>query len=122
MDHREGDVIHGFCVTENADLPDYKGRGILFRHLKTGFRVYFVENDDKEQLFSYVVYTPPASSKGISHIIEHTVLAGSSKYPVKDPFMLLVRNSPNTYLNALTGVDRTYYPAASTVRKDIDNI
>ncbi len=114
-------TIHGFRVIGTHDLPDYKGKGTLLEH-ESGFRVYFINNDDKELFFSYVVYTPPSSSKGISHIIEHTVLAGSRKYPVKDPFMLLVRNSPNTFLNALTGVDRTYYPAASTVRKDFDNI
>ena len=122
MDYLPSSIVAGFRVAEVSDLPDYRGQGILLEHIRTGFKVYFVRNDDRELLFSYGVYTPPSSSKGISHIIEHTVLAGSRKYPVKDPFMLLVRNSPNTYLNALTGVDRTYFPAASTVRKDFDNI
>ncbi len=122
MDFFQGQKGAGFSVLSVDELPDYKAEGILFEHEKTGFRVYFVNCDDKERFFSYTVYTPPENSKGISHILEHTVLAGSRRYPVKDPFMLLSRNSCNTFLNALTGVDRTYYPAASTVIKDFDNI
>ena len=117
-----GDKVSGFTVRSVSSLPDYKAEGILLEHDRTGFPVYFVSSPDKELFFSYTAYTPPENSKGISHIIEHTVLSGSRKYPVKDPFMLMVRNSCNTFLNALTGVDRTYYPAASTVRKDFDNL
>lgn len=121
-DFREGVSIEGFVVKRVADLPDYKAKGILFSHEKSGFTVYYVDSADNEKFFSYTAYTPPMNSKGIPHIIEHTVLSGSHKYPVKDPFMLLVRNSCNTFLNALTGVDRTYFPAASTVEKDFDNL
>ena len=123
MDHIEkGQSGAGFRVLDIKGLPDYKADGILLEHERTGFKVYYVQCDDSERFFCYTVYTPPQDSKGISHIIEHTVLAGSERYPVKDPFMLLARNSCNTFLNALTGVDRTYYPAASTVMKDFDNI
>ena len=122
MDFFQGQKEAGFTVLSVDELPDYKAEGILFEHEKTGFRVYFVNCCDNERFFSYTVYTPSENSKGIAHILEHTVLAGSHKYPVKDPFMLLARNSCNTFLNALTGVDRTYYPAASTVMKDFDNI
>ena len=118
----KGQRISGFEVKSVSPLPDYKAEGVLLEHRKTGFQVYFIDSPDNELFFSYTAYTPPANSKGISHIIEHTVLSGSRKYPVKDPFMLLVRNSCNTFLNALTGVDRTYYPAASTVKKDFDNL
>ena len=121
-DFKEGDVIENFRILSISDLPDYRAKGILFSHLRTGFMVYYVDTEDKEKFFSYTAYTPPMNSKGIPHIIEHTVLSGSKKYPVKDPFMLLVRNSCNTFLNALTGVDRTYFPAASTVEKDFDNL
>lgn len=117
-----GDVVSGFRVMDVRDVPDYKGTGYLLRHGKTGFEVFFIENSDRECFFSYLVYTPPANSRGIFHIIEHTVLTGSERYPVKDPFMAMVKNSPNTFLNALTSVDRTYYPAASMVEKDLDNI
>ena len=122
MDFFQGQKGSGFTVLSVDDLPDYKAKGILLEHDRTGFTVYFVDCGDTERFFSYTVYTPPENSKGIPHILEHTVLAGSRKYPVKDPFMLLARNSCNTFLNALTGVDRTYYPAASTVMKDFDNI
>ena len=121
-DFNEGDVIEGFRVLQISDLPDYRAKGILFIHERTGFTVYYVDAADNEKFFSYTAYTPPMNSKGIPHIIEHTVLSGSRKYPVKDPFMLLVRNSCNTFLNALTGVDRTYFPAASTVEKDFGNL
>ena len=122
MDFFQGQKGAGFTVLSVDELPDYKAEGILFEHDRTKLRVYFVKCGDQERFFAYTVYTPPENSKGIAHIIEHTVLAGSRRYPVKDPFMLLARNSCNTFLNALTGVDRTYYPAASTVMKDFDNI
>ena len=122
MEFTVGQKGAGFTILSVKDIPDYKAKGILFEHERTGFRVYFVDCDNKERFFSYTIYTPPENSKGIMHIIEHTVLAGSKKYPVKDPFMLLARNSCNTFLNALTGVDRTYFPASSTVMKDFDNI
>lgn len=121
-EYKEGALIEGFVITKVSDLPDYRAKGILLTHQRTGFTVYHVSTEDSEKFFSYTAYTPPMDSKGIPHIIEHTVLSGSRKYPVKDPFMLLVRNSCNTFLNALTGVDRTYFPAASTVEKDFDNL
>ena len=117
-----GDRFAGFIVKNISALPDYKAEGIFLEHEKTGFIAYYVKTDDSEKFFSYTSYTPPENSKGIPHIIEHTVLSGSRKYPVKDPFMILVRNSCNTFLNALTGVDRTYFPAASTVEKDLKNL
>ena len=121
-DFKLGSTIAGFRVEDIAKLPDYRADGVMLIHEGTGFKVYYVDSDDPEKFFAYTAYTPPADSKGIPHIIEHTVLSGSRKYPVKDPFMLLVRNSCNTFLNALTGVDRTYFPAASTVEKDIANL
>ena len=121
-DFKEGSRVAGFLVRSVTDLPDYRARGILLEHERTGFMAYAVDSPDREAFFSYTAYTPPENSKGTMHIIEHTVLSGSRRYPVKDPFMILVRNSCNTFLNALTGVDRTYYPAASTVEKDIDNL
>ena len=119
---REGDIVSGFRVRKVSSLPDYRAEGILLEHEATGFTVYYVACSDSECFFSYTAYTPPENSRGIAHIIEHTVLSGSSRYPVKDPFMHLVRNSCNTFLNALTGVDRTYFPAASTVARDFDNL
>ncbi len=116
-----GDTLHGFEVISKRNIPDYRAEGILFRH-KSGFEVYLLSNDDGECFFTYTIYTPPKDNSGVFHILEHTLLTGSEKYPVRDPFMTMIRNSCNTFLNAMTGPDRTYFPAASPVKKDFDNI
>ena len=121
-DFNVGEFINGFAVVRRDELPDYSSVGYLLKHEKTGFEVFFMKNDDKECFFTYTIYTPPENSTGVFHILEHTLLTGSEKYPVRDPFMMMVRNSCNTFLNAMTGPDRTYYPAASPVKKDFDNI
>ncbi len=119
---REGGKYSSFTLIDVTPCPDYNGTGYLFRHDRTGFEVYFFSTDDSECFFSYNVYTPPEDDTGVFHILEHTVLTGSRRYPVRDPFMDMDRNSVNTFLNAMTGADRTYYPAASPVKKDFDNI
>lgn len=118
----QGKTYSGFRLLDKCPCPDYRGVGYLFKHEKTGMEVYFLSSDNKECFFSYTVYTPPEDNTGVFHILEHTVLTGSKKYPVKDPFMALSRNSCNTFLNAMTAPDRTDYPAASPVKKDFDNI
>lgn len=118
----KGKVYFGFTLLDITPIKDADGIGYLFRHEKTGFEVFLLSNDDSENFFTYSVYTPPYDDSGVFHILEHTVLTGSEKYPVKDPFMSMVRNSPNTFLNAMTGADRTEYPAASPVKKDYENI
>lgn len=118
----QNEKISGFTLEKVECVEDYKSIGYLFRHDKTGFELYYLKNDDKECFFSYDVYTPAENDTGVFHILEHTLLTGSKKYPVRDPFMSMVRNSCNTFLNAMTGPDRTYYPAASPVKKDFDNI
>ena len=117
-----GKSYSSFTLVDIRECPDYNGTGYLFRHDRTGFEVYFFSTDDEECFFSYNVFTPPSDNTGVFHILEHTVLTGSKKYPVRDPFMGMDRNSVNTFLNAMTGPDRTYYPAASPVKKDFDNI
>lgn len=119
---REGGKYSSFTLIDVTPCPDYNGTGYLFRHDRTGFEVYFFSTEDSECFFSYNVYTPPEDDTGVFHILEHTVLTGSRRYPVRDPFMDMDRNSVNTFLNAMTGPDRTYYPAASPLRKDFDNI
>lgn len=121
-DYNVGEFINGFTVLRKDELPDYSSVGYTLKHEKTGFEVFYMKNSDKECFFTYTVYTPPVNSTGVFHILEHTLLTGSKKYPVRDPFMMMVRNSCNTFLNAMTGPDRTYYPAASPVKKDFDNI
>ena len=121
MQYNVGDHINNFEVISVQAVDDYKSNGILLRH-KSGFEVYALLNDDRECFFCYTIYTPPTNNTGVFHILEHTVLTGSQRYPVRDPFMTMMRNSCNTFLNAMTGPDRTYYPAASPVKKDFDNI
>ncbi len=118
---RIGTLYNGFSLKSIDAVPSYSSEGYLFEH-ESGFKAYWLKNDDKERFFSYTIYTPPFDNTGVFHILEHTLLTGSEKYPVKDPFMGMVRNSCNTFLNAMTGPDRTYFPAASPVKKDFDNI
>ena len=125
MSEREwavGDEFSGFVLTEVSPLEEYKATGYLFRHIATEMEVYQVVNDDKELFFSYVFRTLPNNDAGIAHILEHCCLAGSKKYPVRDPFMTLLKGSTNTFMNAMTYPDRTMYPAASPLKKDFDNL
>ncbi len=122
MDLKKGDVLHGFTVTSVDDLEEYHGRGIRLTHNVTGMDVYHVANDDPENLFAFGFKTPPTDDTGVAHILEHTVLSGSKKYPVKDPFLALMRGSVNTFLNAMTYPDKTVYPAATTVKRDYFNL
>lgn len=103
-------------------LPEYRSTGVLLRHRKTGCEVYHVVNDDRENLFAFAFKTLPPDSTGVAHILEHTVLCGSQDFPLKDPFLLLLKGSMSTFLNAFTFPDKTVYPASSTVEKDLFNI
>ena len=115
-------MTHGFRPISTTALPEYRSEGHLFRHEATGCEVYHVHNDDPENLFAFVFKTPPADSTGVAHIVEHTVLCGSERYPLKDPFLVLMRGSMNTFLNAMTFPDKTVYPASSPVETDLFNI
>ncbi len=117
-----GTSTHGFEQIDEHDLPEYRARGRWFRHAQTGAEVYHAANDDPENLFAFAFKTLPPDSTGVAHILEHTVLCGSRHYPVKDPFILLVKGSLNTFLNAMTYPDKTVYPASSTVEQDLFNI
>ena len=117
-----GDELSGFQLVEISTLPEYKGVGYLFRHIETNMEVFQVVNDDSELFFSYVFKTLPSNDCGIAHILEHSVLAGSERYPVRDPFMTLLKGSTNTFMNAMTYPDKTLYPAASPLKKDFDNL
>ncbi|MCK5736031.1 MAG: insulinase family protein, partial [Spirochaetaceae bacterium] len=112
----------GFETLSVDILDEYRGRGIHLRHLSTGAEVYKVEADDSENLFSFTFRTPPADHTGVPHILEHSVLCGSEHYPLKDPFLVLLKGSAHTFLNAMTYPDKTVYPAASTVKADFLNL
>ena len=109
-------------VIQDRDLSDLKSRGILLKHKKSGARVLLMKNDDENKVFSVGFRTPPSDSTGVPHIMEHSVLCGSREFPVKDPFVELVKGSLNTFLNAMTYPDKTVYPVASCNDKDFQNL
>lgn len=119
---RAGDRFHGFEVVAVKELAEFRAVGVRLRHIATGCDVFHVANDDAENLFSFSFKTLPRDSKGTPHILEHTVLCGSRRFPLKDPFILLHKGSLNTFLNAFTFPDKTVYPVASTVPKDLFNL
>lgn len=117
-----GDTYNGFIITKITDLHEIHCRLVEITHSPTGASVMQIENDDPENLFCLSFQTVPKTSNGVAHILEHTVLCGSKKFPVKDPFFAMQRRSLNTFMNALTGSDFTCYPASTQVHKDFYNL
>lgn len=122
MLNEKGASYNGFTVTKIVDLPELKCTLRELIHEKSGAQVMHLGCDDSENLFCLSFKTLPSSSNGAAHILEHTVLCGSRKFPVKDPFFAMNRRSLNTFMNALTGSDFTCYPAATQVEKDFYNL
>lgn len=114
--------LDAYEMMQEADLSDLKSKGYLLRHKKSGARVLLMENDDNNKVFSIGFRTPPSDSTGVPHIMEHSVLCGSKDFPVKDPFVELVKGSLNTFLNAMTYPDKTVYPVASCNDIDFQNL
>ncbi len=117
-----GQTYHQFRITQYLPLAELQSTLVELVHEPTGARVMHIVNEDEENLFSLSFQTLPDSSNGVAHILEHTVLCGSKKFPIKDPFFAMTRRSLNTYMNALTGQDFTCYPASSLVEKDFYNL
>ena len=117
-----GKEYNGFILLKIDDIPKEKCKAVFLRHKTTGLEVYHVLKDDKENLFGFNFRTPVKNSKGIPHILEHSTLCGSQKFPLKEPFNTLDNQSVKTYLNALTSPDKTLYPAASLVQSDFYNL
>jgi Zn-dependent M16 (insulinase) family peptidase len=115
-------VQHGFELLSDRDIPELNTRARLLRHAKTGAQLLSMENDDENKVFGISFVTPPADSTGLPHIMEHSVLCGSRKYPLKEPFVELVKGSLNTFLNAFTFSDKTCYPVASQNLQDFYNL
>ncbi len=114
--------LEAYELIEERELEDINSRGYLMRHKKSGARIVAISNDDENKVFYIGFRTPAENSTGVPHIIEHTVLCGSDKYPVKDPFVELVKGSLNTFLNAMTYPDKTIYPVASCNDADFQNL
>jgi len=112
----------GFTIIDIVDLAEMKAVGIWARHDKTNAEVFHVLNDDSENLFAFAFATTPQDNTGVSHILEHSVLCGSERYPLKDAFLVLAQGSLQTFLNAWTFPDKTVYPASSVNEHDYFNL
>jgi presequence protease len=115
-------MIHGFELTREQEIPELKTKAFLYRHIKTGAELLSLKNDDENKVFGITFRTPPSDSTGVPHILEHSVLCGSRKYPVKEPFVELLKGSLHTFLNAMTYPDKTCYPVASQNMRDFYNL
>ncbi|QUH20326.1 insulinase family protein [Alkaliphilus sp. B6464] len=117
-----GNVYNGFQLLEEKKINEVNSIARLFYHNKSGAKLFHLENDDNNKVFSISFRTPPTDNTGLPHILEHAVLCGSKKFPLKDPFIELAKGSLNTYLNAMTFSDKTMYPIASQNDKDFVNL
>lgn len=115
-------TYNNYRLVEQEKIVSANGQGILLEHVKTGAKVFVLSNDDENKVFNIIFRTPPADDTGLPHVLEHSVLCGSRKYPVKDPFVELAKGSLNTFLNAMTYPDKTMYPVASCNAKDFRNL
>lgn len=116
------DNLTQYELIKKEDLSDIHAEGYLLKHKKSGARVVLIPCEDNNKVFNIAFRTPPKDSTGVAHIIEHTVLCGSKEFPLKDPFVELVKGSLNTFLNAMTYPDKTMYPVASTNDQDFKNL
>jgi len=116
------EVVHGFAVERVVPLAEIRCTAYSLRHAKSGARVIHLHTHDSENLFAVAFRTPPPDDTGLPHILEHAVLCGSRRYPVKDPFIELLKTSLATFLNAITYPDKTVYPCASMNEKDFFNL
>ena len=114
--------LKNFEIKEHRFLHDINTDAYVLSHKKTGARVVVMPNDEENKVFYIGFRTPPKDSTGVAHIVEHTVLCGSDKYPIKDPFVELCKGSLNTFLNAMTYPDKTVYPVASCNDFDFKNL
>src|SRR6202007_2400442 len=112
----------GFDLIREQTLREVNSLARLYRHGKTGAELLSLVNDDENKVFGITFRTPPHDSTGVAHILEHAVLCGSRKYPVKEPFVELMKSSLNTFLNAMTFADKTVYPVASQNLRDFYNL
>lgn len=117
-----GNIYYGFQVVNEEFIREIDSAVFTMEHLKSGARLLFVQNQDDNKVFSVSFRTPPEDSTGVFHILEHSVLCGSEKYPVKEPFVELLKGSMQTFLNAFTFGDKTMYPVASRNEQDFSNL
>lgn len=118
----EKDKLHGFSVSKIREIKELEGKLVEMVHDETGAQLVWVDNGEENKLFSVGFKTLPEDSTGVFHILEHSVLCGSDKFPVKEPFVELLKTSMNTFLNAMTYPDKTLYPVSSRIEQDYLNL
>ncbi|UCB46944.1 MAG: insulinase family protein [Spirochaetota bacterium] len=122
MKFERGKSYHGFTLEREKKIQEINGMGRIFLHPQSGARLCYLECDDDNKVFAIGFRTPPFDSTGTPHILEHSVLCGSRKFPSKEPFVELAKGSLHTFLNAMTYPDKTLYPVASKNERDLFNL
>ena len=122
MSFETDQIYSGFKLIKKEFIREINSQSLFFRHEGNGAEVLVLENDDDNKVFSVAFRTPPENDRGVAHILEHSVLCGSKKYPLKEPFIELIKGSLQTFLNAMTFSDKTMYPLASRNHKDFRNL
>ena len=122
MKYIPNQVVHGFRVLRAENVPELEGNAVRMEHAGTGAQLFWLDNGEENKVFSIAFRTPPEDSTGVFHILEHSVLCGSRKYPVKEPFVELLKSSMSTFLNAMTFPDMTLYPVSSRNPRDLMNL
>ncbi|XP_043279555.1 presequence protease, mitochondrial [Venturia canescens] len=122
LEYRAGDVIHGFKVDQVCRIDEMHLDAVSLTHSSTGARYLHLSRDDSNNVFSINFRTIPRDSTGLPHVLEHTVLCGSHRYPCRDPFFKMLRRSLATFMNAMTGPDYTLYPVSTQNPKDLRNL
>jgi Zn-dependent M16 (insulinase) family peptidase len=119
---KPGDKLHGFLVNTVETVPELQLTAYRLRHEKTGGDYLHIDRNDNNNVFAVAFRTTPTDSTGLPHILEHTTLCGSEKYPCRDPFFKMLNRSLATFMNAMTGPDYTVYPFATQNLKDYQNL
>lgn len=122
MKYNINDRLCGFVVEQSRHIKEIGGDIYILRHEKSGAGLCYIDNDDRNMTYAITFATPSTDSTGVFHILEHSVLCGSEKYPVDDPFVELMKSSLYTFLNAMTFPDKTMYPVSSMNEKDLMNL
>ena len=122
MNLNETAARHGFCVDRVRESEELHGQMVEMHHEKTGAQLVWVDNGEVNKTFCVAFKTLPEDSTGVFHILEHSVLCGSAKYPVREPFVELMKSSMATFLNAMTFPDKTIYPVSSRNEQDFLNL
>lgn len=122
MELTRGNILHGFEVTSVRPVEELNSRLVEMKHIKTGAQLIWMDAPEENKLFSIAFKTLPEDSTGVFHILEHSVLCGSDKFPVREPFLELCKSSMQTFLNAMTFSDKTMYPVSSRNEADFMNL